>query len=76
MTKATISNSVEKCMDGAELKRLRLAAGLSTEALAGRMTTSWGWYRCKVRRLELLDKFGLHPDEMQSLLVALGASSL
>lgn len=75
MTKAKISNSVEKCMTGTELRRLRLAAGLSTEALADLMLV-WGWYRCKVRRLELMDKFGLHPLEMKSLLTALRASSL
>ena len=75
MTKAKISNSLDKCMAGSELRRLRDEAGLSTEGLADLMA-AWGWYRSKVRRMEVLKKFGLHPLEMVSLLKALGASSL
>jgi len=77
MTKATITNSINKDMTGTELRRLRVLAKLSTEALANLMA-GWGWYRWKVRDLEKKkkEKFSLHPDEMVSLLAALEASSL
>jgi hypothetical protein len=77
MIKAKITNSINKDMTGTELRRLRILAGLGTEALADRMA-EWGWYRWKVRDLESKkkEKFSLHPDEMISLLNALGASSL
>lgn len=73
--KADISNSIEKCMTGAELRRLRIAAGLSTEHL-GDLMAGWGWYRHQVRRKEAASSFCLHPLEMESLLNALGASSI
>ncbi len=77
MTKAKITNSINKDMTGTELRRLRVGAGLGTEALADLMA-GWGWSRIKVRRFEdyKTEKFSLNPDEMTSLLNALGASSL
>lgn len=77
MIKAVISNSINKDMTGAELRRVRVKAGLSTEHLADLMA-AWGWHRCKVQRFEdkKKEKFSLHPDEMVSLLNALGARSL
>lgn len=77
MTKAKISNSINKDMTGAELRRLRNEADIGTQNLADLMM-GWGWNRTKIRRYEDLgkSKFSLHPDEMISLLAALGASSL
>ena len=77
MTKATISNSIDKCMTGTELRRLRIIAGISTEGLSDLMA-GWSWYRWKVRDLEdkKKEKFSLHPDERVSLLNALGVSSI
>lgn len=77
MTKAKITNSINKDMTGSELRRLRVEADLGTESLADLMA-GWGWNRIKVRRMEDKGraKFSLHPAEMVSLLNALGASSL
>lgn len=62
-------------MTGAELRRLREAAELTQEQLADGLS-EWGWYRQKVIDFEHNGYFCLHPDEMQALLDALGASSL
>ena len=89
MLRAKIFRSVEVCMAGVELRRLRIAAGLSQEQLAGKLN-GWGWYRQKVIDLETGKKckscilkngkkvmaFCLLPNEMQALLKSLGASSI
>ena len=75
MVKAKIYNSQEKCMDGAELYRLRNAAEMSREVLAMRMEP-FGWYKCRVQRLEDAGRFCLAPVEMERLLAVLGASSV
>ena len=74
-TKAQIFNSKDKCMPGAELKRLRELAGLTQEQLAEQMYAS-GWYRQKVVDYEHSAYFCLNPAEMQALLDTLGASRL
>ena len=73
--KAKIYSSPDKCMAGTELKRLREAAGLTQEQLAAKLEP-WGWYRQKIVDCEHNGRFCLHPDEMQALLDALGATSL
>jgi hypothetical protein len=75
LQKARIFSSPDKCMNGIELKRLREAAGMTQQQLADKMAL-WGWYREKVIILEHKQYFALFPDEMQSLLDALGASSI
>ena len=75
MMKCKISRSDDKCMAGAELKRVRERAGLTQEGLAANMH-DWGWYRDKVIRFEGEGHFCLNPLEMQALLDALGATSL
>lgn len=75
--KAKIWRSDDRCMAGEELRRLREASGLSPNQIATRMSKAgWGWYRCKVRRLEDTDSFCLHPSEMQQLLDILKATTL
>ena len=75
MLKAKIFNSPEKCMAGAELRRLREARNLSRRELVGYMD-EWGWYRQKVEELERRDSFCLSPQEMTALLKALDATSM
>ncbi len=88
MLRAKIFRSVEVCMAGVELRRLRIAAGLSQERLAVRMY-NWGWYRQKVNEFEsgkrcriifegprIFKAFSLPPNEMEALLDVLGASSI
>lgn len=70
--KAKIFASPEKGMEGRELRRLRVAAGLSEEALALKIDT----YRKQIVRWENSYRFYIHPRIMQKLLDALGASSL
>ena len=74
MLKAKIFNSPEKCMAGAELRRLREARNLSRLELAGYMD-DWAWYRQKVEELEKRDSFCLGTQEMTALLKALDAKS-
>ncbi len=73
--KAKIFNSADKCMEGSELRRLRIAANLGEERLA-RKLKHYSWYKKRVQRLESLDIITLPPAEMQALLDALGATSL
>jgi len=73
--KAKIFASIEKCMKGEELKRLRKNAGLHKDELAEKMA-EFGWYREKVYRLEKSEHFCLHPEEMQKLLEVLRAGSV
>ena len=73
--KAKIFRSPDKCMAGAELRRLREAAGLTQEQLADKLF-KWGWYRQRIVRYEEQDYFCLCPREMQVLLDALKASSI
>ncbi len=73
--KAKIFNSADKCMEGTELRRLRIVANLGEERLA-RKLKHHGWYKKRVQRLESLDIITLPPAEMQALLDALGATSL
>ena len=75
MLKAKIFNSPEKCMAGAELRRLREASGLSQEELADGMSY-WGWYQQKVNRFEQAGRFCLDSAEMRELLRVLKASSI
>lgn len=70
--KAVIFASGNKCMTGSELRRLRMAAGLSEHQLA----VQFGTYRKRIERLEKTHYFELHPRIMQDLLNALGANSL
>ena len=73
--KAKIFNSLDKCMTGKELRRIRCEANMSKETLARKMKY-WSWYKKRVQRLESLDTITLPPAEMQALLDALGATSL
>jgi hypothetical protein len=73
--KAKITRCDNLKMQGAELKRLRTAAGLSQAGLAEKMK-EWGWTRDKVYYLESQAEFELNPIEMQALLGVLGASSI
>lgn len=66
---AKVYPSDELCMDGKELRRLRMAAGLSERELAKKM----GWYRKKVERYEKSVQFCLHRTEMQEILKVLGS---
>ncbi len=75
MLKAKLFNSPEKCMTGAELRRLRDANNLSQQEVAERMAY-WGWYQKKVNRLEGAGRFCLDPTEMRELLRVLKASSI
>ena len=75
MLKAKIFNSPEKCMAGAELRRLREANNLNREELAKRLC-DWGWYKQKVERFEARDSFCLNTREMMAVLNALKATSL
>ncbi len=70
--KAEIFASQNKCMKGGELRRLRVAAGLSVRQLAERFDT----YRQRIVRMEKTHFFELHPARMVDLLSALGAGSL
>lgn len=67
---AKVFQSNEVCMEGKELRRLRMAAGLSERALADKL----GWYRKRLQRFEDSKQFCLHPSEMESLLKVLGIS--
>ncbi|MBN1126431.1 MAG: helix-turn-helix domain-containing protein [Sedimentisphaerales bacterium] len=58
----------ELCMHGKELRRLRIAAGLSERTLARKMS----WYKKKVERYERAHQFCLHPAEMEQLVIVLG----
>ena len=75
MLKAKICNSPDKCMTGAELRRLREEAGMTQHELAEKLK-QWGWYQQKIHDLEVLKEFCLVPNEMQALLNALGATSI
>ena len=75
MQKATIFACPEKCMKGAELKRLREAAGLSRLQLADKLY-GLGWTIRRIRDYELSDSFCIDPTEMADLLKSLGATSL
>jgi hypothetical protein len=70
-----IFSSGDKCMKGAELVRVREAAGLTQEQLAAKMA-GWGWYREKVGRMEVSDYFCLNSQEMQAVLDVLGARTV
>lgn len=70
--KAKIWRSKNLRMAGKELRRLRVAAGLSEKELAER----FGTYRMKIQRLEKAPSFELQPQQMQELLKALGAGTL
>lgn len=72
---AKIFSSGDKCMKGAELVRIREAAGLTQEQLAVKMA-GWGWYREKVIRLEESAHFCLNAQEMQAVLDVLGARTI
>ena len=75
MQHAKVSNSPEKRMKGAELKRLRQGASLTMVELAEKMY-SWGWDSKKVWRFQCKPLFYLDPSEMSDLLTALDATSL
>lgn len=65
---ASIFPSNEVCMYGKELRRLRMAAGLSQEALAQKM----GWqHKHSIQRLEKKHHFCLHEEIMNKLLEVL-----
>lgn len=70
--KANIFASQKKCMKGVELRRLRVAAGLSIRGLAKAFDT----YPKEIERLQKIQHFELHPQRMQDLLTVLGAGSL
>lgn len=72
---AKIFSSPEKCMKGAELKRLRKGAGLTTVKLGDKMN-NWGWDSKKVYRQQCKPIIYLDPNEMADLLKALNATSL
>ena len=77
MLKAKIFNSPEKCMAGAELRRLRLLAGLSHSQLAEEVKVKgWDCSRMQLWRLEKKPYFCKHPQELGALLEALKAQSL
>ena len=67
----SITDSPNKRMAGDELRRLRIAADLSTEEVARRL----GSYREQIKRWEKAKWFELHPTIMQQLLTILGADS-
>jgi len=67
--KANVFPSQEVCMDGKELRRLRVEAGLSQRQLARRI----GWYRKKIERFEDSHHFCVHQVEMTKLLEILKA---
>jgi transcriptional regulator with XRE-family HTH domain len=64
---AIIFPSSDVCMNGRDLRRLRIAACLSERELANRMD----WYRKKVQRLESSNQFCLNITEMRKLLLIL-----
>ena len=72
MLKAKITNCPNKRMTGLELRRLRNAGDLSKRELAER----FGTYPKEIQRLEKTSFFEMHPERMEDLLKALGASSL
>ena len=61
---AKIYPSNDVCMQGRELRRLRMAAGLSQGKLAKKMN----WYRKRVERMENSEHFCLPSEEMQTIL--------
>ena len=69
---AKIMGCPNRLMTGRELRRLRVAAGLSERELAER----YGTYRRQITRWETSARFELHPDAMALLLKTLGATSV
>lgn len=66
---AKIYPSNDLCMTGRELRRLRMAAGLSQGKLAKKMD----WYRKRIERLEDAEDFCLPAHVMQMILDILNA---
>ena len=75
MEKAKIFACPEKCMKGAELRRLRKAAGFSLLQLSGKLY-GLGWTIRRIRGYELSESFCIDPAEMADLLKVLDATSL
>lgn len=72
MLRAKITACPNKRMAGRELRRLRVAIGMSERELGERL----GTYREQIQRWEKKSWFELHPTVMMQLLKILGASSL
>jgi len=70
--KAKISSCPNKRMEGRELRRLRVAAGLSERKLAEKFDT----YQRQIQRFEKVQYFELPPKRMHDLLTALSATSI
>lgn len=67
---AQVTDSPNKRMSGKELRRLRVAAGLSKPELAKKV----GTYRKQIQRWETTAFFELHPTRMKDMLNALGVA--
>lgn len=70
--KAKIEKITVCKMTGAELRRLRIAAGLEQKELAGKVDLT----RARIAYLEYRTEFTLTPEQANRLLSALGVSSI